>query len=189
VVVGLRNPGRKYQGTRHNIGAEVVDVLAERWGAPFKAGPSRIGAEIAAHRVGDQAVMLVKPYAYMNQSGPAVVAALRYFKAGTDDLLVIHDDIDLPFARLRLHSGRGAGGHNGVRSIVGATASKDFWRLKVGVGRPPERIDPADFVLRAFASAEREEVDFLVRDGADVIESFLSDRNAAVELAARRRPG
>ncbi len=137
---------------------------------------------------GDGRVILLKPYAYMNESGRAVVGALRYFKADLEQLLVVHDDIDLPFARLRLHSGRGAGGHNGIRSIVQATGSKEFWRLKVGVGRPPGRMDPADFVLRPFTGEERDEVDFLVRDAADVVERFLADQEAAVEMASLRRP-
>ena len=132
--------------------------------------------------------MMVKPYAYMNESGGVVVSALKYFKATVDDLFVIHDDIDLPFARLRLHSGRGSGGHNGIKSIVDTVSSKGFWRLKVGVGRPPGRMDPADFVLRPFAKSEREEVDFLVRDSAEVVERFVSDPESAVEMASVRRP-
>lgn len=187
VVVGLRNPGRKYQGTRHNVGAEVVDILSERWAAPFKGGPGRVNAEVAVHRLEHRQLVLVKPYAYMNESGGSVVSALRYFKAGIEDLLVVHDDIDLPFARLRLHSGRGSGGHNGIKSIVGATSSQDFWRLKVGVGRPPGQMDPSDFVLRPFGQSEREEVDFLVRDAADVVELFPTDPESAVEMASQRR--
>lgn len=187
VVVGLRNPGRKYQGTRHNVGAEVVDILSERWGAPFKNGPSRVSAEVSSHRAGGRSVFLVKPFTFMNESGPVVVAALRYFKAEIGDLLVVHDDIDLAFARLRLHAGRGTGGHNGIKSIVGSTASREFWRLKVGVGRPPGRMDPADFVLRPFAKSERAEVDILVRDSADVVERFLVDSESAVEMASRRQ--
>ena len=188
VVVGLRNPGRKYDGTRHNVGAEVVDILSERFDVPFKSGPSRLGAEVASHRLGERRLVLVKPYSYMNESGRSVRSTLRYFKVGVEDLLVVHDDIDLPFGRLRLHAGRGAGGHNGIRSIVNVTDSKDFWRLKVGVGRPPGQQDPADFVLRPFSKSEREEVDFLVRDGADVIEQFVTDSEMAVEKAALRRP-
>ncbi len=187
LVVGLRNPGRKYEGTRHNVGAEIVDILSERWAAPFKGGPTRVNGELAAHRIDDRRIVLLKPYAYMNESGRVVVSALRYFKAEIDDLLVVHDDIDLPFARLRLHAGRGAGGHNGIKSVVDSTSSSEFWRLKVGVGRPPGRMDPADFVLRQFSKDEREEVDFLVRDGADVVERFLLDPDAAVEMASLRR--
>lgn len=187
VVVGLRNPGRKYEGTRHNVGAEVVDILSERWEAPFKNAPSRVSAEVSSHPAEGRGVVLVKPFTFMNESGPVVVAALRYFKAEIGDLLVVHDDIDLAFARLRLHAGRGTGGHNGIKSIVGSTASREFWRLKVGVGRPPGRMDPADFVLRTFAKSERAEVDILVRDSADVVERFLVDSESAVEMASLRQ--
>ena len=114
---------------------------------------------------------------------------LRYYKAGAEDLLVVHDDIDLPFARLRLHYARGTGGHNGVKSIVQSLGNNDFHRLKIGVGRPPGRMDPAVFVLRPFARPEREEVDFLVQDAADVIEQWIADPEEAVQLAARRRAG
>lgn len=187
VVVGLRNPGRKYEGTRHNVGAEVLDILSDRWSAPFKGGPSRISAEITAHRLEDRRVVMIKPYSFMNESGRVVVSALRYYKADVDDLLVVHDDIDLPFARLRLHSGRGTGGHNGIKSVVASLSSKEFWRLKVGVGRPPGRMDPADFVLHAFDKSEREEADLVVRDAADVVERFVTDPEAAVEMASLRR--
>ena len=115
-------------------------------------------------------------------------SALDYYKVDPADLLIIHDDIDLPYARLRLHAGRGAGGHNGVKSIMGATGSRDFWRLKIGVGRPPGRMDPAAFVLKRFSKAEREEMDILVQDAADVVEAFLVDRERAVLLAGERKP-
>jgi len=187
VVVGLRNPGRKYEGTRHNVGAEVLDILSERWNTPFKGGPARVSAEIAVHRFGDRSIVMVKPFSFMNESGRVVVAALRYYKADVDDLLVIHDDIDLPFGRLRLHAGRGTGGHNGIKSVVATISSKEFWRLKVGVGRPPGRMDPADFVLHRFDKAERDETDLVVRDAADVVERFVTDPESAVEMAAVRR--
>ena len=138
VIVGLRNPGSEYAGTRHNAGADVAEALASRWDVRLKRGP------------------------LMNTCGPAVVSILRYYKAGPEDLLVVHDDIDLPFARLRLQYARGSGGHNGVKSIVQSLGNNDFHRLKIGVGRPPGRMDPAAFVLRPFAKSEREEVDFLV---------------------------
>ena len=124
----------------------------------------------------------------MNTCGPAVVSILRYYKAGPEDLLVIHDDIDLPFARLRLQQARGAGGHNGVKSIVQSLGNNEFHRLKVGVGRPPGRMDPAAFVLRSFTKSEREEVDFLVQDAADVVEQWIDDPEAGIQLAGRRRP-
>ena len=188
VIVGLRNPGREYAGTRHNVGAEVVEVLATRWDVHLKRGPLRVRADLARHLVHDRAIILAEPRTFMNICGPAVVSVLQYYKAGPEDLLVIHDDIDLPFARLRLQHARGTGGHNGVKSIVQSLGNNEFQRLKVGVGRPPERMDPAAYVLRPFAKAEREEVDFLVRDAADVVELWIDDSSEGIQLAARRRP-
>jgi PTH1 family peptidyl-tRNA hydrolase len=123
----------------------------------------------------------------MNTCGPAVVSVLHYFKAQPEDLLVIHDDIDLPFARLRLQYARGTGGHNGVKSIVQSLGNNEFHRLKIGVGRPPGQMDPAAFVLRPFAKSERAEVDLLVRDAADVIERWVEDPEEAAQMAARRK--
>ena len=183
VIVGLRNPGPEYAGTRHNVGAEVAEGLAARWDLRLKRGPLRVRADLARHRIGDRAVVLAVPRTFMNTCGPAVVSVLRYFKAGPEDLLVIHDDI----ARLRLQYARGTGGHNGVKSIVQSVGNNEFHRLKVGVGRPPGRMDPAVFVLRPFRKSEREEVDFLVQDAADIIERWIEDPDEAVQLAARRR--
>lgn len=188
VIVGLRNPGSEYSGTRHNVGGEIAGALASRWEVRLKRGPLRVRADLTRHVIRDRSVILAVPRTYMNTCGPAVASVLRYFKAGPDDLLVVHDDIDLPFARLRLQHARGTGGHNGVKSIVQSLGNNDFYRLKVGVGRPPGRMDPAAFVLRPFAKTEREEVDFLVQDAADVVEQWIDDPEAAVQLAARRRP-
>lgn len=129
--------------------------------------------------------MLAVPRTFMNESGQAVAPLVRYFKTPPDQLLVIHDDIDLPFAKLRVQQGRSAGGNNGVRSIIGSLRTQDFWRLKCGVGRPPGRQDPADFVLRPFAAQERPEVDLMVQLAADVVEIFVT----AGGDAARQRAG
>jgi len=188
VIVGLHNPERTYSGTRHNVGAEVVGAFAERWGFRFRRGPRRVAASVAQGTVGGVEVILVLPRVSMNVSGPPVASVLRYYGATADDLLVAHDDIDLPFGRLRLHRGRGAGGHNGVRSIVATVGSRDFYRLKIGVGRPPGRMDPAAFVLQRFDTDERHEVDLLVADAADVVERFLSDPADAMQVAGARRP-
>ena len=188
VVVGLHNPEAHYAGTRHNVGAEVVDELADRWDLPFKRGPLRVRAMVARGSVAGESVILAKPNVNMNLSGQPVSAVLKYFKAPLDDLLVCHDDIDLPYAKLRLTKSSGAGGHNGVKSVSSAVGSQEFWRLKVGVGRPPGNMDPAAYVLRPFAKAERSEVDLLVKDAADVIERFLTDQAAAVQMAGERRP-
>ena len=188
VIVGLRNPGKEYVGTRHNVGSEVIDILAARWDLRLKRGPLRVRADMARVNRDGETVVLATPRTFMNTCGPTVAAVLRYYKATHQDLLVIHDDIDLPFARLRLHHARGTGGHNGVKSIVQSLGNNEFSRLKIGVGRPPGRMDPAAFVLRPFGRTEREEVDFLVQDAADVIEQWIDDPEQALEMAARRRP-
>ncbi len=160
-------------------------IVAERNSAPFKKAPRFIRADVAEVRIGGERVVLAVPRTFMNESGQAVAPLVRYFKTPPDQLLVIHDDIDLPFAKLRVQQGRGAGGNNGVRSIIASLRTQDFWRLKCGVGRPPGRQDPADFVLRPFATKERPEVDLMVQLGADVVEFFVT----AGGDAARQRAG
>jgi PTH1 family peptidyl-tRNA hydrolase len=188
IVVGLRNPGSDYEGTRHNVGVEVLAELANRQGARFKSKSMRIRSEIAEIRVDGEKVVLAAPLSFMNESGGPVSATLRYLKAELADLLVIHDDIDLDFGRLRLQVGGGSGGHNGIRSLEKSLGTREFQRLKVGVGRPPGRQDPADFVLRRFSSQERTEVDLIVVDAADVVERWITDPARAQEMAAHRSP-
>ena len=187
VVVGLRNPGSDYAGTRHNIGAEVLVELARRAGERFKAKSMRTRSEIAEIRVAGEKVVLAAPLSFMNESGGPVSATLRSMKAEVSDLLVIHDDIDLDFGRLRLQVGGGSGGHNGIRSLEKSLGTREFSRLKVGVGRPPGRQDPAEFVLRRFGSKERPEADLMVSDAADVVERWVVDPQRAQELAAHRQ--
>lgn len=186
VVVGLRNPGADYEGTRHNVGAEVVERLLERLGESPGKAPSRISGQIAQIGVGDDRTLFLLPYTFMNQSGRAVRATLDYYKVAPEDLLVIHDDIDLPFGRLRLQVAGGSGGHNGIRSVESALGTKEFSRLKVGIGRPPGSQDPAAYVLNPFSKSERSEVDLMVEEAADVVERWLQDRERAQEQAARR---
>lgn len=187
-IVGLRNPGPEYTGTRHNLGFEVVEAVAERLGERFKRGPSRVRCEIAETRVGAEKVVLAAPLSYMNESGGPVRALMQYFGVEASDLLVVHDDIDLPFGRLRLQVGGGTAGHNGLRSIERALGHREFVRLKAGVGRPPGRMDPAEFVLRRFTAAERAEVDLLVTDAADASLTWVTDVEAATRIAGERRP-
>ncbi len=188
VVVGLHNPESAYAGTRHNVGAEVVDELARRWDFSIKRGPMRVRAMVGRGSVGGESVILALPNANMNLSGPPVASVLKYFKADIGDLIVCHDDIDLPFAKLRLAGTGGAGGHNGVKSVASVLGTNEFWRLKIGVGRPPGRMDPATYVLKPFAKAERSEIDLLVHDAADVVERFLTDQAGAIQMAGERRP-
>ncbi len=187
MVVGLHNPQPKYASTRHNVGAEVVLVLATRSNAKLRRGPSRVRCRIAPVRTGEHRVMLAVPETYMNLSGHPVRELLAYYRGQPPDLLVIHDDIDLPFGRLRLRHGRGHGGHNGVRSIVENLGGTGFWRLKIGLGRPPQRIDPANYVLGRFSPDERSRVDTLLEDAADVVETFITDPDRAQEQAGARR--
>lgn len=181
----MRNPGQRYERTRHNLGAEVVEVVAARAGARFKKAPRFIRADVAETRAGETRVVLAIPRTFMNESGQAVAPLVRYYSTFPDRLLVVHDDIDLPFAKLRVQSDRSAGGNNGVSSVIGSLGTQDFWRLKCGVGRPPGRQDPADFVLRPFSKKEREEIDLVIQFAADVVEMFVADGGDA----ARQRAG
>ncbi|HEX6302213.1 MAG TPA: aminoacyl-tRNA hydrolase [Acidimicrobiia bacterium] len=186
VVVGLRNPGADYEGTRHNVGSEVVTRLLERLGESPGRAPSRISGLTAQTGIGDDRTLFLLPLTFMNESGRVVRSVLDYYKVAPEDLLVVHDDIDLPFGRLRLQVGRGSGGHNGIRSVESTLGTQDFSRLKLGVGRPPGSQDPADYVLRRFSRSERPDVDVMVEDAADVVERWLQDRARAQEQAALR---
>lgn len=186
VVVGLRNPGPDYAGTRHNIGFEVIESLARSHGGHLKRGPSRVRAELAEIRVEDDRLLLVAPLSFMNECGGSVRSALAYHKTEITGMVVIHDDIDLAFSRLRLQNGGGTGGHNGLRSIERSLGTRDFARLKIGVGRPPQSIDPADYVLSRFSKTERSEMDLVITDAAGVVERWVIDPARAQEQAARR---
>ncbi len=188
VVVGLRNPGSEYEGTRHNVGFEVVAVLARRHGGSWRR-QRRVRCETASVEISGTKVLLAAPLAFMNESGGPVRSLVDYYRLPLDDLLVVHDDIDLPFGRLRLVVGRGSGGHNGVRSLERALGTNEFARLKIGVGRPPGRMDPAAYVLHRFEFRERPEVDVMVDDAADVVETWVTDPERAREQAGSRRPG
>ena len=152
------------------MGGDAVAKAAERIGATFKKAPRFIAAEVATAHLGDESAVLALPGTFMNESGHPTRSLHRYYKP--DRLLVVHDDIDLPFGKLRLHEGRGTGGHNGVASIVRSLGDRGFWRLKIGVGRPPGRMDPADFVLRRFTKEERPDMEIVVVEAADVVRSF-----------------
>jgi PTH1 family peptidyl-tRNA hydrolase len=173
LIVGLGNPGPRYAATRHNIGFAVVDLLAERVAARFKGHRSR--CEIVEARLAGAPVVLAKPMSYMNESGGPVNAAARFFKIPVESIVVVHDDLDLDFGAVRLKRGGGAGGHNGLRSIASALGSREFARVRFGIGRPPGRQDPADFVLREFAPTERKELPFLIDRCADAAEALVAD--------------
>jgi PTH1 family peptidyl-tRNA hydrolase len=173
LVVGLGNPGPRYAGNRHNVGAMVVGQLASDLGARLSAHRSR--AQVAEARLppaggrpGARLVLAV-PTAYMNESGGQVSSVVRFFKTDPERLLVVHDELDLPFADLMLKRGGGEGGHNGLRSVSQSLGTRDYGRLRIGVGRPPGRIDPADFVLRDFSAPERKELPFVISDAVDAV--------------------
>jgi PTH1 family peptidyl-tRNA hydrolase len=168
LIVGLGNPGPKYARNRHNIGAMVLDALASEWGLRLSSGRR-------------QALEL---------SGGPVVGLARYYRIPADHVLVVHDELDLPFATLRLKQGGGEGGHNGLRSISQSLGTKEYRRLRVGIGRPPGRMDPADFVLRDFSATEMKELDFLVPDAVDVVADVLLHGWERTQTATNtREPG
>lgn len=181
LVVGLGNPGAQYAGNRHNVGQMVADELASRIGAAFKSHktPSRVAEGFLGP--GRPKLVLAKPNSYMNTSGGPVSALLKYYSLGVDRLIVVHDELDIPFDTVRLKRGGGHGGHNGLRDIQKAAGSPEFTRVRVGIGRPPGRMEAADYVLRDFAGAEREALPNLLSDAADAVESIVSDGLVAAQ--------
>jgi PTH1 family peptidyl-tRNA hydrolase len=175
LVVGLGNPGPSYAGNRHNVGAMVLDELAARAGVRLSPGKGkRARTLIGEGRLAGRRVVLARPTAYMNESGGPVRGLLDYHSIPATDLVVLHDELDIPFAGVRLKRGGGEGGHNGLRSISRATGTRDYLRVRVGIGRPPGRQDPADFVLKDFSATERKELDLLVAEAADATEELLA---------------
>jgi PTH1 family peptidyl-tRNA hydrolase len=191
IVAGLGNPGARYEGTRHNIGFAVVDLIAERWGRPafrekFRAHLAL--AELPAQQ-GVEKVYLLKPQTFMNLSGESVQPAAAFFRHAPSDILVIHDELDLPLGRLQLREGGGAGGHNGLKSVTSQLGTPGYKRLRCGIGRPPVdfRGTPADFVLQAFAPFEGPEVQALVSRAADAVELLVKHGMATAMNQTNRR--
>ncbi|MGV7470472.1 Peptidyl-tRNA hydrolase [Mycobacterium attenuatum] len=172
LVVGLGNPGDTYARTRHNLGFMVADLLAARLGSKFK-GHKRSGADVVTGRLAGHAAVLAKPRCYMNESGRQVGPLATFYSVAPADIVVIHDDLDLDFGRIRLKLGGGEGGHNGLRSVAAALGTKDFQRVRIGIGRPPGRKDPAAFVLEDFTAAERAEVPTICEQAADATELLI----------------
>jgi PTH1 family peptidyl-tRNA hydrolase len=174
LAVGLGNPGSSYAGNRHNVGAMVLDELAARAGVKLSPGKGkRARTLIGEGRLAGRRVVLARPTSYMNESGGPVRGLLDYHSIPATDLVVLHDELDIPFASVRLKRGGGEGGHNGLRSISTSLGTRDYGRLRVGIGRPPGRMDPADFVLRDFSPVERKELPFVVSDGVDAVTGVL----------------
>jgi PTH1 family peptidyl-tRNA hydrolase len=173
LVVGLGNPGAEYEHTRHNAGFFVADLLATRMGCRFKAHKSR--ALVAQGRLADLPLVVAKPTSYMNDSGGPVTSVAHFFKTPPDRIIAIHDELDLEFGQLRVKLGGGDNGHNGLKSMRASLGTGEFYRVRFGIGRPPGRLAPADFVLRDFAPAERKELSVLVDNSADAVEVLLRD--------------
>ena len=173
LIVGLGNPGREYAQTRHNIGFQVVTRLAERHGLSFSRMQNE--ALIATGRIGDVRVVLAKPQTWMNESGKAVGPLVHFYKVELARLLVVYDDLDRPVGTLRLRSGGGSGGHRGMTSIITRLGTQDFSRLRVGIGRPPGRMDPAAYVLQPFGRDDEMLIDMARDRAVEAIECFLSE--------------
>jgi len=171
-VVGLGNPGGKYAGTRHNVGFEVVDALAKRSG--FLASKQQLGAEVSRGHIADKDALLIKPQTYMNLSGDAVGALLRYYKGQVSDVIVIHDELDFDLGEVRLKISGGHAGHNGLKSLM-AHIGRDFLRVRVGVGKPAAGMDGADWVLSKVEAGSRRLLDAAVEDAMAAVEAIMRD--------------
>ncbi|WP_077490270.1 aminoacyl-tRNA hydrolase [Sinomonas mesophila] len=176
LVVGLGNPGPEYSQNRHNVGQMVLDELAGRVGGRFASHKGARAAVLEGRLgIGGPRVVLAKPLTYMNVSGGPASALAKYYGISPDHVVAVHDELDIPFNTVRLKLGGGEGGHNGLRDISKALGTKDYLRVRVGVGRPPGRMDAADFVLRDFGAAERKELPFLLDEAADAAEMLLTE--------------
>ena len=190
LIVGLGNPGPAYSGHRHNVGSMVVDEIAARTSASLRTHKARAAAAevrlpdpqggTPAGAPGARAI-IARPMSFMNESGGPVAGLLSFYKVPVENLIVIHDELDIPFAEVRLKLGGGEGGHNGLRSITKSVGTRDYLRVRVGIGRPPGRIDPADYVLHVFSSTERSEVPLLISDAADAVERLVADGLVAAQ--------
>ena len=172
LVVGLGNPGPDYARTRHNVGQMVIDELADRFGTRLTAHKAGAAVGTAHVRPGGPKLLLAKPASYMNVSGRPVGALARFFSVDPAHLIVIHDELDIPFDALKLKVGGSEGGHNGLKSISQVLGTKDYLRVRVGVGRPPGRQDAADYVLKPFSAAERELLPLHLDRAADAVEAL-----------------
>lgn len=175
LVAGLGNPGPEYAGNRHNVGFMVADLLAGRIGARFGRA-RRASAELAEGFLapGGPKLVLLKPQTYMNLSGGPVASLAQFYKIPLEQIVAVHDELDIPYGQVRLKLGGGEGGHNGLRSLTRSLGGKDYLRVRVGIGRPPGRQDPADYVLSNFSATERKELDFVVDRAADAVEALIT---------------
>lgn len=172
IIAGLGNPGRSYSRHRHNVGFRAVDVLGARHGIEIKK--RSFGAQVGSGAIEGEAVVLAKPQTFMNISGDAVAPLVRYYRLDPEDLIVVHDDLDIELGRLKLAKGAGHGGHNGIRSIIDSLGTSDFLRVRVGIGRPPAGMDGANYVLSPFVGDEEEAAGKAIEQSADAVEVLIS---------------
>ncbi len=172
LVVGLGNPGPNYAKTRHNLGFMVADILADRVHGSFKVH-KRSGAEVVTGHLGGRSVILAKPRVYMNESGRQVGPLAKFYSIAPTDMVIVHDELDIDFGRIRLKSGGGVAGHNGLRSVASALGTNDFQRVRIGIGRPPGQKSGAAFVLENFNATERKEVPTICEQAADATELLV----------------
>jgi peptidyl-tRNA hydrolase, PTH1 family len=177
IVVGLGNPGPSYESTRHNVGYLVADELAERMGGSWKAHKSGRALAIEGRLAGVPGVRTVlgRGRCYMNESGGPVSALLKFYKATPEQLVIVYDELDLPYGDMRIKFGGGDNGHNGLKSVRASLGTGDWYRVRVGISRPPGRQAPADYVLKPFSTTERRELDLHVNRAADAVESLLTE--------------
>ena len=177
IVVGLGNPGPSYESTRHNVGYLVADELAERMGGSWKAHKSGRALAIEGRLAGVPGVRTVlgRGRCYMNESGGPVSALLKFYKATPEQLVIVYDELDLPYGDMRVKFGGGDNGHNGLKSVRASLGTGDWYRVRVGISRPPGRQAPADYVLKPFSTTERRELDLHVNRAADAVESLLTE--------------
>jgi peptidyl-tRNA hydrolase, PTH1 family len=181
LVLGLGNPGPEHAGNRHNAGFMVLDLLADRAGGRFKSHKAR--GDVVETRLAGERAVLAKPRSYMNESGGPAASLRDFFKAPIDRIIIVHDELDLERGTLRLKQGGGDNGHNGLKSLRRSLGSGEFYRVRIGVGRPPGRQDPAAFVLRDFSAAERKDLGVQLERAADAVETLISDGLAAAQNA------
>lgn len=175
IVIGLGNPGPRYEMTRHNIGQLVVDELAARRSTPFKSHKSNARVAETWLAPGSAKIIAAKPNTFMNVSGGPAAALAKFYSVPPERIIVVHDELDIPFDSLKLKTGGGHGGHNGVRDVAKALSTPEFIRVRVGIGRPPGSGDPAEWVLAPFPASERQELQLAVGDAADAVEAIIGD--------------
>ncbi len=184
LLIGLGNPGRKYSKTRHNIGFGVIAEVEAQF--EFEAEKKKFSSLFGMTKLAGNDICVVKPQTFMNLSGEAVRGFCGYFKVEPKDVLVVHDDIDMALGKLKFAFASGAGGHNGVASIIDHLGTNEFWRLKIGINRPPEGADPAEYVLQEFAKAEKEEVERVISRAKDAVVTFIGE---GADVAMQRYHG